>query len=61
MSQQLRWKSLQDYIKEDPSLSCKITADDFYKGASAPRNSDITIMDAFKAYKEFMNHEGQKS
>ena len=54
MSRQLRWKSLQDYIEEDPSLTQKITAKEFCEGSVASQDFDITVKDALNAYHELI-------
>lgn len=54
MCRQLKWKSLQDYIKEDPSLTQKITANEFIEGSAVLQESDISVESALNVYRELI-------
>ena len=46
----VKTKGIMDFIKEDKSLSKKITYEEYENKKAVPKNSDIPIEKAYEAY-----------
>ncbi len=48
----IKAKGLNEILEEDPSLTKKITYEEFMNGATASQDSDVSIETAYESYKK---------
>ncbi len=56
----LKPKGLQDFLNEDPSLTEKITYEEFENGQKAINMKDDGIVEAYDAYRRVLEAENTK-
>lgn len=54
------FKSLQEFLEDDPGLKEKITYDEYAEKRLSPENTDDKLEDAYAGYRAFVEKQGKR-